>query len=209
MNYKKFKMIKDYSVFKTLYYNLRYVPINKLIKCPLIIGKKVKLNIKGDLEIKDYSKKIIIDKNTNLNIEGSLIIKGRCKIGKNSGIYVGKNGVLTIGDEFRVTSNLSLNCLHKIDIGKNVLLSWQCTILDSDFHKIYNLEGNIINKDKTVFIGENVWIGNNVIILKGSEISNDCIIGAGSVLAKCLEQKNTIYAGNPIRVIKDNINWKH
>lgn len=209
MNFNKFKLIKDYSILKTLYYNFKYIPINKAIKFPLIIGKKVKINIKGNMIIEDYSKKFIVDKNTNLNIEGTLEIKGRCKIGKNSGIYVGKKGILSIGDEFRVTSSLSLNCLKKIDIGKNVLISWQCTILDGDFHKIYDSLNNVINNDNTIIIRNNVWIGNNVIILKGSEINKNCVIGAGYIVSRYLDKENTIYAGNPVRAVKNDIRWEH
>ena len=207
--YNKIKLINQYSILKTLYYNLKYIPIKKVIKFPLIIGKGVKINIKGTMIIEDYSKKFIVDKNTNLNIQGILKIKGRCKIGKNSGIYVGKKGILSIGDEFRVTSSLSLNCLKEIDIGENVLISWQCTILDSDFHKIYDSKKNIINNDKKIMIRDNIWIGNNVIVLKGSEINHNCIIGAGSIVSGYLENENAIYVGNPIRKVKQNISWEH
>jgi hypothetical protein len=116
INCKYIELIKDYSIFKTIYYNFKYLPINKVIKFPLIIGKKVKLNIKGNFEIKNYNKKIIIDKKSNINIYGTVICNGRVHIGENSGIYVGENAILTIGNNLRVTSGLSLNCLKKITI---------------------------------------------------------------------------------------------
>lgn len=173
------------------------------------MGKNVKLYIKGKIDIEDYNKKIIIDRNSKITIDGIMRIKGRTHIGENSGIYVGDKGVLSIGENFIVTSQLSLNCLKHISIGSNVLVSWSCTILDSDFHKIYNNSGDIVNSDREILINNNTWIGNNVVILKGSNISSNCIIGAGSVVSKKLEKENSIYCGNPVKYIKGCITWDY
>jgi len=57
-------------------------------------------------------------------------------------------------------------------------------------------------KLKPVIIGRNVWIENSVTILKGSVISDNCIIGACSVVTgKCFAE-NTVLAGNPAREIR-------
>ncbi|MDO8413132.1 MAG: acyltransferase [Gallionellaceae bacterium] len=55
---------------------------------------------------------------------------------------------------------------------------------------------------KPVTIGNNVWIGANVTILAGVEIPDGCIIGAGAVVTKKLDNINGIYVGNPARFIK-------
>ena len=54
---------------------------------------------------------------------------------------------------------------------------------------------------KPVKICENVWIGENAIILPGIEIGKNSIIGAGSVVTKNVPE-NCIVAGNPARIIK-------
>ena len=64
--------------------------------------------------------------------------------------------------------------------------------------KIDNLDF-VINKHVT--IGDNVFIGNNVIILKGVSIGNNSIIGAGSVVLKDVGA-NTVVGGNPAKFIK-------
>lgn len=57
-------------------------------------------------------------------------------------------------------------------------------------------------KLKPVIVGKNVWIGNNVTILKGSVIGDNCIIGACSVVTgKCFAE-NTVLAGNPAKEIR-------
>ena len=45
------------------------------------------------------------------------------------------------------------------------------------------------------------------MILKGVEIENDCVVGAGSVVTKSLKA-NSIYAGNPAKLIKDDTEWR-
>ena len=209
MSFNKIKLIKNYSIMKTIYYNFKYLNFRQAIKFPFIIGKKVKLIIKGNIYIEDINKKIIIDKGSKIIINGNLIIKGRVHLGEKNGIYVAKSGILTLGDNVKINSELSLNCLKEISIGDNSLLAWRCTVLDCDFHNIYDYDNKIINKDKPVTIGDKVWIGNNVIILKGTKIHNNCIIGAGSVVSKNTSQENSIYAGLPIKQIKKNIKWEY
>lgn len=48
----------------------------------------------------------------------------------------------------------------------------------------------------------------NSLVLKGAKISNNIVIGAGSVVAKELDKMNCVYAGNPLTVIKDGVKWE-
>ncbi|GIR03084.1 MAG: hypothetical protein CM15mP12_6150 [Gammaproteobacteria bacterium] len=54
---------------------------------------------------------------------------------------------------------------------------------------------------KEVEIEENVWIGERSIVLKGSKIGKNSIIGAGSVVAGDIPE-NCIFAGNPAKFVK-------
>ena len=55
---------------------------------------------------------------------------------------------------------------------------------------------------KPVKIGNNVWIGANVVILPGVEIGDNTVIGAGSIVTKSFKEGNCIIAGNPAKIIK-------
>lgn len=55
---------------------------------------------------------------------------------------------------------------------------------------------------KKVTIGENVWIGGNVIITPGSNIGEGCIIGAGTVVSGTIPSLS-IVIGNPCKIIKN------
>ena len=91
--------------------------------------------------------------------------------------------------------------------GNNSIISWDCLILDTDFHRIYK-DGNIINENKLIEIGNHVWIGAKSTILKGTKIADGSVIGAGSLCTGLLSDEKSIYAGQPAKLIKKNIIWE-
>lgn len=58
-----------------------------------------------------------------------------------------------------------------------------------------------LNDDKHVIIGDNGWVGDNVVILPGVRIGNGCVIGSNAVVTKDLPD-NCIVVGVPAKVIK-------
>ncbi len=60
---------------------------------------------------------------------------------------------------------------------------------------------------KLVRIGNHVWIGMNVLILKGVTINDGAIIAAGSVVTRDVPA-NCLAAGVPAYVIKENVTWE-
>ena len=73
---------------------------------------------------------------------------------------------------------------------------------------VVDMEGNRINPSKDVVIGNHVWVGNHVIITKGVYIPDNCIIGTGAVVTSVFEKTNSVIAGVPAKVTKENINWR-
>ena len=73
-------------------------------------------------------------------------------------------------------------------------------ITDSDWHGIYD-RTDYVATPKEVIIEDNVWIGEKSIILKGSKIGKNSIIGAGSVVSGEVPE-NVVFAGNPAKEVK-------
>ena len=80
------------------------------------------------------------------------------------------------------------------------MIASDVTITDSDWHDIYD-RTDYVALPKEVIIEENVWIGEKSLILKGSKIGKNSIIGAGSVVSGEIPA-NVVFAGNPAKEIK-------
>lgn len=102
-----------------------------------------------------------------------------------------------------VNNGLVIVAVTRVEIQENTLIGRNVQITDSDAHNIDpSKRRSCLGESKPVIIGRNVWIGNNVMILKGSCIGDNSIIGAGSVVTGKKFPSNVIIAGNPAKVIK-------
>jgi len=144
--------------------------------------------------------------NLELYMNSTLRIQGASLVGFGSSICIYDNATIEIGDGVYMASNTVLKSTKLISIGDNCAISWNVTIMDSDFHN-WSENENPTEISSPVIIKSNVWIGNNVIILKGVEIGEGSIIGAGSVVTRSVPSRSMV-AGNPARVIKTNIKWR-
>lgn len=114
------------------------------------------------------------------------------------------NAVIEIGEDTGI-SGASVCAAIAVRIGSQCLIGANVVISDSDFHSINpkNRRHNDQQGDigaSPVHIGNNVFLGTGVIVLKGVHIGENSVIGAGSVVTKTIPM-NSIAAGNPARVI--------
>lgn len=136
-------------------------------------------------------------------------------------VFESSTGTIQIGKNSFIGGS-SLICIDNINVGDNVLISWGCTIIDSNSHSLdhvtrsndvkdwakgirENKIGHYKNWDDVshspIFIGDNVWVGFNSIILKGVTIGNGAVIAAGSVVTKNVPDF-AVVGGNPAKIIK-------
>lgn len=95
-----------------------------------------------------------------------------------------------------------------IIIGDQCLFSHTIWFRNADPHLIYdNITNKRINPTQSIYIGDHVWVGQEVAFLKKSFVASGSIIGTKSVVTK-LCYSNTINAGNPIKQVKENISWR-
>ena len=110
------------------------------------------------------------------------------------------NGELQLGKYILISPGTSIRSAKKIVIGDSTMIASDVTITDSDWHDIYD-RTDYVASPKEVIIQENVWIGEKSLILKGSKIGKNSIIGAGSVVSGEVPA-NVVFAGNPAKEIK-------
>lgn len=155
---------------------------------PLIYNKKgATLEIGDECMIKSsflsnlvglYSRTIIVTREP----------KAKIKIGNNVGI-----------------SGATIYARKEIVIGDNTNIGGNTKILDNDFHPI-EVEARMANDrekigTKPISIGKNCFIGCNSLILKGTQLGDNCVVGAGAVVCGTFDA-NSVIAGNPARVIR-------
>lgn len=113
-----------------------------------------------------------------------------------------ENSTIVFGDRVAVNNNFSVVAFSTVTISDDVLIGVNCSIIDSDAHGLDPEKRNIYPEGRPVFIGPNVFLGNNVTVLKGVNIGCNSVIGNGSVVTGDIPE-NVIAAGNPAIVIRN------
>lgn len=212
---KIISLSKKYSVCKTLW---AYVRIPHHRATSIIVAKDVIINLaklacirvlkgrfligESDAPIKQRTRKteITLADNAQLTLHGDVILY------EGVGVRITESAKLSIGDHTYINRSASIDCTQEITIGDYCAISDNVQILDSDYHPItYN--GKTSTMSKPVHIGNHVWIGRSAIILKGVTIGDGAIVGAGSVVTRDVPP-GCLVAGNPARVIKENVEWE-
>ncbi|EOT30777.1 acyltransferase [Enterococcus saccharolyticus] len=208
-----------FSMPKSVYYSIKFCGIMKGLKIPLLIHftTKIKAN-KHQINIfsmNTFGIKIGFGGSPNINSLGrtKIILKKDGRLNLNRNIVISKgakliiDGKVIIGENFRANKNFSISCTNEIEIGNNVLIGWDCEIRDYDGH-IIRYKGEDLSENLKVSLGNHVWIGAKSTILKGTLLPNDVVVGYGSLITNSKNFKpNTIIAGVPGKIIREDVEW--
>lgn len=143
---------------------------------------------------------------------GSLVIGDRNSFGFRMAPKMGSgeillqarqpDAIISIGCGNYISNNASLLANHRITIGDNCLIGDLVAIYDSDFHEVdpsRRRQGR--GQSLPVQIGNNVWLGSRVMILKGVTIGENSVVGAMSLVTKSLPA-NSVAAGVPAKLVR-------
>ncbi|MDO4338412.1 MAG: acyltransferase [Eubacteriales bacterium] len=223
------------SLPKTIYFNFKVFPIKVAVKLPVFLHYNVKIGSlpKGCIEIVDApirpgmikfgcsmgSAGVFMGEYPAHSGGGYISVKPGCKIKfRGSAVFAGgislrldNSGIADFGNNFRCNSYCFIAANSLIKIGEGCVIGWNVNIRDVDGHHIYKLndkERTFINEPRPVIIGAHVWIAAHVDIIKGTSIPDNSVIAYGSIIAgKKFEKGNCILGGNPIKVLKEDIDW--
>jgi acetyltransferase-like isoleucine patch superfamily enzyme len=141
----------------------------------------------------------------------------KVKIGSNcileSGVSFKYDGIwsesrsIIIGDDCFIGFGCEFNIRKSINIGKDCLIASGCKFIDHEhgFENI-NIPMRTQNsgKEAPIEIKENVWLGVNVVVLKGVKIHKGAIVAAGAVVTKSIPE-NEIWGGVPARKMSSRV----
>lgn len=154
--------------------------------------------------------KIYIEKNDNTFILEKPVkcIEGAyfC-VERGATIHIQKNCELGNG-KLRMFANGDYKNKHKIVVGEGTFIAHDAIIRNSDGECLIDYNSHApLSEPKNIIIGKNCWITSRCTILKGVNLPNGTIVGACSLVNKKFEKENTLIAGTPARIIKENVAW--
>ena len=147
--------------------------------------------------------------------EPGLVLGDRVRVYTWTEFNIEPAGVIEVGDDSVLVGAVFM-CAESIRIGKRVVVSYNVTIADSDFHprdpeaRKQDALANAPQGDKSqrpgvvvkpVVVEDDAWIGIGAIILKGVQIGRGARIGAGAVVTKDVPA-GAVVAGNPARCVE-------
>lgn len=121
----------------------------------------------------------------------------RCRVARAE-IAAAPNAQLLIGDRVFVNQGVVITAMESVTIGDDTKIGDFSAIYDSNFHEI---DPGHPAKPRPVTIGNNVWLGNGVLVLPGSSIGDHTVVAARSVVNSELPPR-VLAAGNPAKAVK-------
>jgi acetyltransferase-like isoleucine patch superfamily enzyme len=141
-------------------------------------------------------------------VNATLEIGDDCVIGGVIRLERGDGGVIRIGAGTTFNQvGLSMHEAGEINIGRDCMFSTDIHMDPSDMHPIFDrATGERLNPAQDINIGDHVWLGTRVLVLKGARIGSGTIVGAGSIVSGTLPG-DVLAVGSPAKVVRENVVW--
>lgn len=122
--------------------------------------------------------------------EAGKIDLGNVFIARGIRLWAHKGGELIIRDETVLDENVEIVAWERVVIGRACYLGWDVLIMDTDLHPVKNRPLN----NRQVIIGDNVFIGCRVMILKGVTIGDNAVVHPGAIVTRDVPPKGEAFA---------------
>lgn len=212
---------------KTVYFNLKMLPVKQAIKLPVVFYGKVKfLGLGGKVIINSpikfgmvgFGQKYEIfktsKKNAQITINGNFIVNGHIQFGIDYLLFINQNATLSMGHLSSLGANGKIICMKEISFGDYARIGYESQVIDTTFHQMIDLSaGELTATFGKISIGNYNYIGSRVSILKSSFTPDNCTVTSNSLLTKDYSEfgSNVMIGGIPAKLIKKNIRraWEH
>lgn len=217
---RKIKEFSAYNLLKTLYINFRLLPFKYACKLPLQIGWRVDfrniyrgcISFEKGIKIHRFMIKLGITPFPMISTKSDYTLirfaeNGCMTFGDNVTIHNGvslitsEGGHIRIGTDTLINQRTKIYSQKKVSIGNHCRVGWECQVMDSDCHLVYNENKKTIgNPISEVIIGDNVWLASRVSVMKGAVIPSFSIVSGNSVVLKSFAEvttKGNLFVGCP------------
>lgn len=168
--------------------------INALLSLPKVLWWKMKTFGKCQIPwIQSF------DRSTRLYLLDGKASFGKETVTRRNNTFRVEGGRLTIGDKCFFNEGVSITCKESIRIGDRTQIGNNVVMVDHDHanHRKWDEY-----KTEPIVIGNNVWIGANSVILRGSKIGDNSIIGAGCIIKGEIPENSKVMQNRQIVILK-------
>lgn len=124
----------------------------------------------------------------------------------NACVEIHEEGKLDSG-YFYMNTRSTLIATKQIMIGEDVWMGRNVVIYDSDFHRMLDSNGNIKNQAKDVVIGDHVWLTNQIMVQKGTNIGTGTVVSPFTCLRGDIPQSVLVVNGMKTTIAREEIHW--
>lgn len=215
---KKIKFIFN-TLLPSIRFNFHYLPFKQAMHLPIYICKPQYENLlgsvvitapnlrRGMIQLGSSTTALYPDTGIRWNNKGTIVFKGDVVIGSNSAIVVYPKAILELGDHFISTASLHVACTVGISVGHHAILGWETTIMDSDFHPLYDMENHCFKKAYgKIHIGNFNWFAAQCMIRHSVKTPSHCTFAARSLVSRQdVFESYCVHGGSPLRILARNL----
>lgn len=171
------------------------------------LDRKARIYVRGkDIEI-GINKLKGSKAETHVRIEANAVWESNngCGLFYNTVFEIKANAHFTSG-YFTANGGSVIIVAKKMTFGEDVMLGRNIIVYDSDFHKVYNKNGQC-SEPKEVVIEDHVWLTSNITVLKGARIGKDSLVTSQTLIRKNFPEKAIIGGGASGKIIANDAHW--
>jgi len=197
------------------YKNRRTLKPGNRIELPQSSERRLK---KTTIKLRGSNNRLVIGENVTLThceirLDGS---DNLIEIGDNVRFSGGKIYLVgTRGQHIRIGADTTVEGAYllvdeaaSIDIGRDCMFSADIIIRTGDKHSILDgVSGERVNRSRSIHIGDRVWIGRDVVVLKGTVLQPETVVATRSLVSRAFDEGCCVVAGVPAKVVKRGTRW--
>jgi acetyltransferase-like isoleucine patch superfamily enzyme len=140
-----------------------------------------------------------------LGRRATLVVEGTAQINRGVRMFINDGARLEMYDGSIIGDHATVTCFQRIVFGRGGGISWYSNVTDTSAHQMI-IDGKKTQMTAPVILGDRVMVGSFVTVLAGVTLGDGSVVAAGSVVTKDVPP-HSLVAGNPARVLSEDVEW--